>query len=60
MIWRFGPDSVARSFEPYSEAEVGRHRTQPLVEVEALRAELLRALDAQTSGGAPDEPGSVY
>lgn len=51
MVRRFGPESAARRLEPYTAAEVARHRASPLVEVEARRAELIRLLAA--SGGDP-------
>jgi len=51
MIARFGPASVAASFEPYTGAEVGGLRVRPLVEVDQRRAALLRAL--AEAGSAP-------
>jgi hypothetical protein len=51
MIRRFGPAEVARGFRPYSGAEVGALRRTPLVDVETVRAGLLRAL-----GGAAPQP----
>ena len=44
MIRGFGPEAVAKSFRPYDAAEVARYRGQPLVDVEGMRRELLRAM----------------
>ncbi|HJO23884.1 MAG: hypothetical protein QF890_00715 [Myxococcota bacterium] len=46
MIRSFGPAEVAASFPPFSADEVSRFRTGPLVEVEAVRRELVQRMGA--------------
>jgi hypothetical protein len=46
MIGRFGPADAARDLDPYSAAEVGRYRGEPLVDVAAMRARLIERIDA--------------
>ncbi len=46
MIVRFGPAEVARDFRRYTGPEVARHRATPLTDVDALRARLVRRIEA--------------
>ncbi len=46
MIGRFGPADVAADLTPFSAEEVSRHRARPLVDVEAVRRDLLRRIEA--------------
>lgn len=41
MLYRFSADDIPPDFEPYTTEEVARHRRNPLVEVEKVRAELV-------------------
>jgi hypothetical protein len=50
MMRRFGPADAAASFTPFSAAEVSRHRARPLVDVEPLRRDLLRRIEAARAG----------
>jgi hypothetical protein len=50
MLATFGGADVPRDFAPYTAAEVGRLRADPLVEVEKVRAALLPV--PATAGGA--------
>jgi mono/diheme cytochrome c family protein len=43
MLAEFGPTDVAAKMAPFAAAEVARHR-RPLVDVEAVRSELLEAM----------------
>jgi hypothetical protein len=43
MIASFAPRATAKSFVPYGATEVGGLRAEPLLEVDRVRAELLRA-----------------
>jgi hypothetical protein len=52
MIRSFGPEEVARDFEPYSGEEVGHLRRPPLTDVAATREELVRRIEAASSSGA--------
>jgi hypothetical protein len=45
VLYRFSPDEIPASFEPYTAEEVGRYRQSPLVEVEAVRTRLIAALE---------------
>jgi mono/diheme cytochrome c family protein len=54
MIRRFGPAAAAREVEPFTAAEVARHRRPPLLDVGELRRELLRRIGARASAA----PGS--
>ena len=54
MIRRFGPVEVAADFIPYSAEEVARYRDPPLSDVDALRRELLKQIEA-----AEPAPNSV-
>jgi hypothetical protein len=51
MMRRFGPSDAAASFEPFSAAEVSRHRARPLVDVEPVRRDLLRRIEAARARG---------
>lgn len=44
MIHGFGPEDA--DFTPFSAEEVSRHRARPLVDVEAVRRDLLRRIEA--------------
>jgi mono/diheme cytochrome c family protein len=46
MLERFDPDHLPKGFVPYTAEEIGRLRARPLVDVERVRAELIRAIDA--------------
>ena len=46
MIREFGPASVARDFVPFDGEEVARYRDPPLTDVEELRRDLLRRIEA--------------
>lgn len=54
MVRRFGPARVTADFAPFTADEVARERSRPLLEVQALREELLRALEA-----SPSAPGAA-
>ncbi len=43
MLYRFSAEDMPADFDPYTAEEVGRYRQEPLVAVEAFRAELLDA-----------------
>lgn len=45
MLERYDTAHLPEDFVPYSAAEVGRLRVKPLVDVEAVRARLLAALE---------------
>lgn len=49
MIGEFGPPEVAARFEPFTAAEIARHR-RPLVAVEPVRRALLERME---NGGGP-------
>jgi mono/diheme cytochrome c family protein len=51
IIREFGPAEVASDFAAFSAEEVARHRKRPLLEVEAVRTELLRELERAPSAG---------
>jgi hypothetical protein len=43
MLWRFDKENLPSNFQPYTAAEVGRLRTQPLrLEAAPMRADLLK------------------
>jgi hypothetical protein len=44
MVARFALEADAAAFPPYDAAEVATHRANPLVDVAAARAELLRRM----------------
>lgn len=46
MVERFGPAEVAADFAPFDAAEVRAHRRPPLSDVQTVRRELIRAIDA--------------
>jgi mono/diheme cytochrome c family protein len=52
IVQRFGPADAAAAAAPFSAAEVARHRARPLVDVEPVRRELLRRIEA-ARGAAP-------
>ena len=52
ILRRFGPEELASRAEPYTAAEVARHRAEPLVDVESVRRDLVRQL-ARQPGAAP-------
>jgi len=47
IVARFGPAADAADAPPYTEAEVARLRAVPLVEVDAVRADLVAAMEAE-------------
>jgi mono/diheme cytochrome c family protein len=47
IVARFDPETAAAGFRRFDAAEVARWRRPPLAEVEALRAALLRELEAR-------------
>lgn len=47
MLARFGPPDVPPNRPPYTAAEVGKLRREPLVDVEARRRELMAVIDAR-------------
>lgn len=49
VVGRFAPADIARSFTPYTAAEIAQHRARPLLDIQAERARL-RALLAETGG----------
>ncbi len=51
IVEAFGPAEIAAEFAPFSAEEVARHRRPPLTDVDAVRAELLRRLDARGAAG---------
>ncbi len=53
MIRRFGPADAAAELVPFSAGEVAAHRPRPLLELEPLRGELLRRIEAARR---PPEP----
>ncbi len=54
IVRRFGPAEVARSFEPYTAAEVARVRRPPLIDVDSVRRVLLEQIAAgAVASGAP-------
>jgi hypothetical protein len=53
IIRRFGPDDVAADFEPFTVGEVSRHRMHPLLDVEAVRGDLLRRIGAAKRSAGP-------
>jgi hypothetical protein len=50
MIGRFGPAEDAQGFLPFTASEVGRLRADPLVDVAAVRARLVRRIEAVGPG----------
>ena len=52
IVRRFGPVEVARSFEPYTAAEVARVRRPPLTDVDSVRRALIEKIEAE----APSDP----
>ncbi len=42
MLYRFSADDLPKHFEPYTPEEVAELRQHPLVEVDEVRAELLK------------------
>jgi len=47
MLWRFDKEHLPRAFQPYTEAEVARWRTQPLrLEASQMRSDLLAKAEA--------------
>jgi hypothetical protein len=56
LVREFGPADASAGFVPFDAAEVARLRRPPLTEVESVRRELLRWLEAQ--GGAPQVTSS--
>lgn len=46
MVRAFSAELLPRDFEPFSEAEVGRTRRPPLVDVTAARLRLVKEIDA--------------
>jgi hypothetical protein len=53
ILDRFGPPDVPPGFAPYTAEEVGRLRRRPLVDVERVRQELVRAIERSAARG-PD------
>jgi mono/diheme cytochrome c family protein len=49
LVREFSPEEVPADFTPYTAAEVGGARHTPLTDVWKTRAELLRAIAAQTT-----------
>ena len=45
MLNRFDAQHVPKDFQPYTADEIGRLRKSPLVDVEKVRASLLKAVD---------------
>jgi mono/diheme cytochrome c family protein len=53
LVREFSPRRVPRPFEPYTAAEVARHRRPPLTDVAATREKLLDAIaPAESRAGA--------
>ena len=50
MVREFGPAEAAAQLEPYRAEEVARWRADPYAEVQTVRRELLRRIEA---GSAP-------
>lgn len=50
MLRTFSAESVASDFEPFSEAEVARLRSPPLIDVTAVRARLMGRIAAGHDG----------
>jgi hypothetical protein len=46
LVREFSAAEVPADFEPFTDAEVSRHRRPPLTDVARLRGELLQAIDA--------------
>jgi mono/diheme cytochrome c family protein len=46
IVRTFGPADAAAGFVPFSAEEVARHRSRPLVDVEPVRRDLLRQIEA--------------
>ena len=49
MIREFGPAEAAADLEPYRVEEVGRWRADPYLEVQTVRLELLRRIEAESA-----------
>jgi mono/diheme cytochrome c family protein len=49
IVREFGPEGISAGARPYDAAEVARYRSDPLVEVEALRAALVRSFEADAA-----------
>ncbi len=52
MLHEFSAEQVPAEFVPYSAAEAARLRRPPLADVEAVRADLVRAIAARAIGAA--------
>lgn len=46
MLGRFSPGEIPAGFQPYSEAEVAAYRAQPLTDVFATRAAIVKEINA--------------
>jgi hypothetical protein len=47
MLWRFDREHLPRAFQPFTETEVARWRTQPLrLEASQMRSDLLAKAEA--------------
>jgi hypothetical protein len=47
LVHEFSPAQVPKDFEPFTTAEVSRHRRPPLIDVASVRTELMRAIEAR-------------
>jgi hypothetical protein len=45
LVREFSPAQVPADFEPFTTAEVARHRRPPLIDVARVRGELLRSIE---------------
>jgi cytochrome c553 len=52
ILHEFSPQEIPAGFVPFSEAEVTRHRRPPLIDVVAVRGNLMRALQARAAAVA--------
>ena len=55
MLLTFSPDVVDERFEPYTATEVTAYRSDPLIDVEGVRAELMKRIAAHAKGVAAAE-----
>jgi mono/diheme cytochrome c family protein len=52
IVREFSAEQMPPDFKPYDADEVARHRHAPLIDVYAVRGELLRAIDARDAAPA--------
>ncbi len=55
MLFQFSSSELPEDFEPYTAEEVARYRQHPLAEVDALRAELLAAVERSRQSDINDQ-----